>query len=158
MWIQKVCANPVVKCSLNIVLFAVLFCRIPVNLYPAPFKVKLPFTTSIEDTETTVTMEMKTSAVKKAARILQHAQYGALAILTNTETRTSKTIGFISKKTTLRGHHTFRYCLKNEQSCIFRFKNSRRSREFLNVIIPDCEVFERLQNSNIDQLILSLKF
>ena len=73
LWIKKFCTNPVVKCSLNVVLFAVLFCRIPVNLYPAPFKVKLPFTTSIEDTETTVTMEMKTSAVKK-----RHAYFSTL--------------------------------------------------------------------------------
>ena len=65
MWIQKAYTNPVVKCSLKVVLFDVLFSRIPVDLYPTPFKVTLTFTPSIEDTETTVTMEMKTSAVKK---------------------------------------------------------------------------------------------
>ena len=35
---------------------------------------------------------------------------------------------------------------KNEQECIIRFENSRRSREFLNLLIHDCEFFERLQN------------
>ena len=35
---------------------------------------------------------------------------------------------------------------KNEQEYIIRFKNSRRSREFLKLIIQDCEFFERLQN------------
>ena len=49
----------------SVVLFAVLFFRIPVDLYPTPFKVTLTFTGSIEDTETTVTEEMKTSAVKQ---------------------------------------------------------------------------------------------
>ena len=29
--------------------------------------------------------------------------------------------------------------------CIIRFKNSRQSREFLNLIIHNCEFFERLQ-------------
>ena len=35
----------------------------------------------------------------------------------------------------------FLYCLKNEQQCIIRFKNSRRSREFLNLIIHVLQVF-----------------
>ena len=30
-------------------------------------------------------------------------------------------------------------CLKNEQKCIIRFKKSRRSQEFLHLIIHDCE-------------------
>ena len=49
------------------------------------------------------------------------------------------------------------YCLKNAQECIIRFKNSRRSREFLNVIIHDREVFfTGFKISKIDQLILAL--
>ena len=40
-----------------------------------------------------------------------------------------------------------KYCLKNEQECIIRFKNSRVfRREFLNLIIHNCKFFERLQN------------
>ena len=38
------------------------------------------------------------------------------------------------------------HCLKNEQECIISFKNSRRRREFLNLIIHHCEFFERPQN------------
>ena len=38
----------------------------------------------------------------------------------------------------------FMFCLKNEQKCIIRFENSRRNREFLNLIIHDCQFFERL--------------
>ena len=34
------------------------------------------------------------------------------------------------------------YCLKTSRSVL----NSTRSREFLNLIIHDCEFFERLQN------------
>ena len=41
---------------------------------------------------------------------------------------------------------SFYVLFKNEQECIIRFKNSRRSREFLKLIIHDCELFERLQN------------
>ena len=40
----------------------------------------------------------------------------------------------------------FMFCLKNEQKCIIRLENSRRSREFLNLIIHDCGCFERLEN------------
>ena len=37
------------------------------------------------------------------------------------------------------------YCLNNKQEHIIRFKNSRRGREFLHLIIHDCrEFFERL--------------
>ena len=38
------------------------------------------------------------------------------------------------------------YCLKNEPRCITRFKNSRVRVEGLNLIMHDCEFFERLQN------------
>ena len=40
------------------------------------------------------------------------------------------------------------HCLvlfKNQQECIIRLKNSRQSRVFLNLIIHNCEIFERLQ-------------
>ena len=47
---------------------------------------------------------------------------------------------------------------KNEQECIVRFKNSRRSREFTNLIIYDYEFFERLQNLWYISLILALNF
>ena len=39
-----------------------------------------------------------------------------------------------------------KFCLKKEQDCTIRFKNSGRSREFLHLIIHDCGFFERLQN------------
>ena len=38
------------------------------------------------------------------------------------------------------------HCFKNEQECVISFKNSRRRREFLNLIIHYCEFFERPQN------------
>ena len=47
---------------------------------------------------------------------------------------------------------------KNEQECIVIFKNSRRSREFTNLIIYDYEFFERLQNLWYISLILALNF
>ena len=37
------------------------------------------------------------------------------------------------------------YCVKkNEQEYNIRFKNSRPSREFLQLIMHDCEFFERI--------------
>ena len=42
---------------------------------------------------------------------------------------------------------SIKYCLKNEQECIIRFKNSRVfRREVLNLIIHNCKFIERLQN------------
>ena len=41
---------------------------------------------------------------------------------------------------------SLKFCLKKEQDCTIRFKNSGRSREFLRLIIHDCGFFERLQN------------
>ena len=38
------------------------------------------------------------------------------------------------------------YCLKNEQESIIRFNKLRQTREFLRLIIYDCDFFERLQN------------
>ena len=109
MWIQKAYTNPVVKCSLKVVLFAVLFSRIPVDLYPTPFKVTLTFTPSIEDTETTVTMEMKTSAVKKrggGTHTVAHSIW-SLSNLDKHGNENVKNNWFYKQKTTLRGDHTF---------------------------------------------------
>ena len=54
---------------------------------------------------------------------------------------------------------SFMYCLKNEQECIIRFKNSRIRLEFLNLIIHDSEFFlNGFKFSDIDQLILALIF
>ena len=39
---------------------------------------------------------------------------------------------------------SLKFCLKKEQECIIRFKNSGRSWEFLHLIIHECEFFERL--------------
>ena len=46
-----------------------------------------------------------------------------------------------------------KYCLKNEQECIIRFQNSKRSRELLHLIIHDCEFFEQLIRT-IDKSVL----
>ena len=54
---------------------------------------------------------------------------------------------------------SFMYCLKKEQECIIRFKNSRIRLEFLNLIIHDSEFFlNGFKISDIDQLILALIF
>ena len=48
------------------------------------------------------------------------------------------------------------FCLKNEQECIIRFKNSRRRGEFLHLIIQDCEFFQtasKIEISDFDQAI-----
>ena len=55
-------------------------------------------------------------------------------------------------------HSNIKYYLKNEQECIISFENSGRSREFLYLIIHDCEFFERLQISDLGHLILGLIF
>ena len=39
-----------------------------------------------------------------------------------------------------------KYCLKNEQEHIIRFKNARWSQEFLRLKIHDCDLFDWLQN------------
>ena len=43
------------------------------------------------------------------------------------------------------------YCLKNDQECIIRFKNTRR-----NLIIQECEFLNGFKISDMDQLILAL--
>ena len=35
----------------------------------------------------------------------------------------------------------FKYCLKNEQECVIRFKNLWQTLEFLHLIINDCDLF-----------------
>ena len=58
---------------------------------------------------------------------------------------------------TVKVKQSFMYCLKNEQECIIRFKNSRIRLEFLNLIIHDSEFFlNGFKISDIDQLILAL--
>ena len=37
-----------------------------------------------------------------------------------------------------------KYCLKNEQEHIIRFKNARWSQEFLRLIIHNCDFFDWL--------------
>ena len=53
---------------------------------------------------------------------------------------------------------SFMYCLKNEQECIIRFKNSRIRLEFLNLIIHDRDFLNGFKISDIDQPILVLIF
>ena len=45
------------------------------------------------------------------------------------------------------------YCLKKDQECIIRFKNTRR-----NLIIHECEFLNGFKISDIGQLILALIF
>ena len=46
------------------------------------------------------------------------------------------------------------YCLKHEQQCFIGFKNTRRSRVFLNPINTCCEFFERLQKHSTKSVCL----
>ena len=43
----------------------------------------------------------------------------------------------------------FMYCLKTSRSVLLRFNNSSRSREFLNLMIHDCEFFEQLEKLSL---------
>ena len=53
---------------------------------------------------------------------------------------------------------SLKYCLKKEQDCTIRCKNSRRSREFLNLIIHDCEFLNGFKVSDIDVLYTPQEF
>ena len=55
--------------------------------------------------------------------------------------------------------HVLNSVLKNEQECIIRCKNSRRSREYLNlVILATASFLNSFKISDIDQLSLALIF
>ena len=47
---------------------------------------------------------------------------------------------------------------KKQADGFIRFKNSRRTREFLHLIIHDCEFLNNFKISDIDQLNLALIF
>ena len=55
-------------------------------------------------------------------------------------------------------HSNIKYYLKNEQECIIRFENSRRSREFLYLITHDYEFLNGFKISDLGHLILGLIF
>ena len=42
--------------------------------------------------------------------------------------------------------YCMKYCLKNDQECIIRLKNSWLCHEVLNLITHDCKFFEQFQN------------